>query len=500
MTTISRVFGLARDIVIATMFGAGLGSDAFFVAFKIPNYLRRLFAEGGFSQAFVPVLSKYKKQYDDTAVQDLIDHVVGRLLLITFGVTAIGVLAAPVLIMVFAPGFSDNEAKLVLASDMLRITFPYIMFTSLTAFAGGILNTYGRFAMPAFTPVLLNISLILCAVYLSPQLQQPVTALAWGVLIAGIAQLCFQLPFLLRIQKLPKPRFKRNHSGVSNILQLMVPALFAISVSQINLIIDMLMASFLQTGSISWLYYSDRLMEFPLGVFGVALATVILPNLSGYYAQGNMRGFSETVDWAMRWACLIAIPAAVGLILLAGPILITLFQYGQFSAMHATMSAKSLFAYAVGLPGMILVKVLSSSYFSRHEHRTPVRIGVIAMCANIGLNLILIGPLAHAGLALATSLAAFINAGLLFYYLRKDQYYLSVSGWRLFLLRLVLATVVMAVLVYFMSPVTPQWLDWDLWMRVACLSVVIIAAVFIYFVTLYMLGLRPQAMFVAGPH
>ncbi len=494
MTTISRIFGLARDIVIAHFFAAGASSDAFFVAFKIPNYLRRLFAEGGFSQAFVPVLTEYKNQRNEADVQDLLDHISGKLLLVLFFVTLVGVVAAPIIIMVFAAGFFGDEEKIALSTYMLRITFPYILFISLTAFAGGILNAYGKFAVPAFTPVLLNISIISCAIWLAPLLEQPVTALAWGVFIAGVVQLLFQIPFLLGVKRLPRPQLKRNHSGVSRILKLMLPTLFAISVSQINLIVDMFMASFLVTGSISWLYYSDRLMEFPLGVFGVALATVILPNLSEKHAQGDTHKFSHMLNWALKWVFLISIPVTIGLMMLAGPMLTTIFQHGEFTPFYVDMSARSLLTYAIGLPGFILVKVLASGYFSRQDTKTPVKIGVVAMFSNIVMNLIFIGPLAHAGLALATSLAAFINAGLLFYFLRKGQFYIPEDGWLIFTFRIVFASSVMAALIFFVSPAVSLWTDWDLITRVMQLSLWIIVGGMSYFAALWLTGLRLQAM------
>ncbi|MFT5425495.1 MAG: putative peptidoglycan lipid II flippase [Gammaproteobacteria bacterium] len=494
MTTISRIFGLVRDIVIANIFGAGTGSDAFFVAFKIPNYLRRLFAEGGFSQAFVPVLTEYKNQCDEAGVRDLLDHVSGKLSLMLFCVTVVGVVAAPLMIMIFAPGFMGDESKYDLSVYMLRITFPYILFISLTAFAGGILNAYGRFAVPAFTPVLLNISLITCAIWLAPMLDQPITALAWGVLFAGILQLLFQIPFLLGMKRLPRPRLKKDHSGVRKILKLMIPALFAISISQINLVIDMLMASFLVTGSISWLYYSDRLMEFPLGVFGVALAVVILPNLSEKHTQGDTRSFSQMMDWALKWVFLISFPAALGLMLLAGPMLTTIFQHGEFTPFHVEMSSKSLLTYAIGLPGFILTKVLLNGYFSRQETKTPVKIGVIAMFANIIMNLIFIGPLAHAGLALATSLAAFINAGLLFYFLRKGEFYLPENDWLVFIGRIIFASLVMSALLFYMPPAISLWIGWDVFTRVIQLAIWIVAGGASYFAALWLSGLRLKNM------
>jgi len=498
MTLLSRIFGLLRDIVIARYFGAGLGADAFFVAFKIPNYLRRLFAEGGFSQAFVPVLTEYKNLQAENEVQQLIDHVTGTLALVLFIISVVGVVAAPLLIMIFAPGFLDEGEKYGLAVSMLRVTFPYILFISLTALAGGILNTYGRFAVPAFTPVLLNVSLIACAIWLAPHLDQPVMALAWGVFIAGVAQLLFQLPFLQRIERFPRLAFRSRHDGVKRVITLMIPALFAVSVSQINLIVDLLIASFLQTGSISWLYYSDRLMEFPLGVFGVALATVILPSLSEQHAQGSGAGFSRLLDWALRWTLLVSVPATVGLILLAGPMLATLFHYGEFSARDVAMASRSLVSYAIGLSGFILIKVLASGYFSRQDTRTPVRIGVAAMLSNIILCLLLVFPLAHAGLALATSLAAFINAGLLFYYLRRKMVYRREGGWGVFLSRLALACGIMGGMLYWQVPAIDRWLAWTVWDRALQLGLWIALGALVYCAVLWLCGMRPHHLLLSS--
>ncbi len=298
-------------MVIAHTFGAGISTDAFFVAFKIPNFMRRLFAEGAFSQAFTPVLSEYKTQRDPRAVKDLVNNVAGHLgtVLLVFTLTCIVI--APLLVLIFAPGFFQHQEKYDLTVDMLRITFPYLWLIALTAFAGAVLNTYGRFAVPALTPVLLNICLIVAALWFTPYFDQPVMVLAWAVFIGGILQLLFQLPFLYRLHLLPKPCFNRRDEGVRRIYRLMIPALFGVSVSQINLLIDTLMASFLITGSVSWLYYSDRLMEFPLAIFGLALATVMLPDLSKSVARGDTDKYNNTLDWALRWVFLIAVPSTV---------------------------------------------------------------------------------------------------------------------------------------------------------------------------------------------
>lgn len=498
MTTISRVFGLIRDVVIATVFGAGVGVDAFIVAFRIPNFLRRLFAEGGFSQAFVPILSEYKEQRSHEEVRALVDQTTATLSLVLFVVTIIGVLAAPVLVYVFAPGFADEPEKQLLAADMLRITFPYILFISLTAMAGGILNTYQHFAVPAFTPVLLNLAMISCALWLAPHLSEPIVALAWGVFIAGIVQLFFQFPFLRRLRLLPMPGFNRDAEGVRRILTLMLPTLFAVSITQINLLVDTLIASFLTTGSISWLYFSDRLVEFPMGVFGVALATVILPSLSQQHASGEQQAYSATMDWALRLVFLIAIPAALGLAVLAEPMLTTLFQYKEFSDHDVMMAGRSLMAYALGLPAFIFIKVLASGFFSRQDTVTPVKIGVVAMLANVVLNLALVIPLAHAGLALATSLSAFINAGLLYYFLHKKGNYQPGGAWPVYLLKLAIAVAMMALVLHFLVPALAIWLDWNVYQRVLNLSLWVVAGAVCYFVALLLLGIRPKQM--TAPH
>nr|VFK48826.1 MAG: putative peptidoglycan lipid II flippase [Candidatus Kentron sp. TC]VFK52377.1 MAG: putative peptidoglycan lipid II flippase [Candidatus Kentron sp. TC]VFK64907.1 MAG: putative peptidoglycan lipid II flippase [Candidatus Kentron sp. TC] len=492
-TLISRVLGLIRDIVIASFFGAKEEADAFFVAFRIPNLLRRLFAEGAFSPAFVPVLSEYKSQRSHAEVRALISHVTGTLGGIVFLITLAGILAAPVLVILFAPGFFLHYAdKYALTIQMLMITFPYLFFISLTAAAGGILNTYGRFGVPAFTPVLLNISLIAAAIWLSPYLSEPVVALAWGVFIAGIAQLLFQLPFLYRLRLLSWPRLRGTHEGVRRIIGLLLPALFGVSVSQINLLVDTLLASFLVTGSVSWLYYSDRLVEFPLGVFGIALATVILPNLSRRHAEGSTARFSGTLDWALRFTLLIGLPAATGLAILAEPMLATLFQYGELGAYDIEMAGRSLMAYAFGLMGFVYIKVLAPGFYARQNTRTPVRIGVIAMLANMPLNLILVFPLAHAGLALATALSAFLNAGLLYLALRREGVYHPECGWGKFAVRVLAANLIMMGVLLFLKGETLQWISAGVLMRVLWLVGLICAGAFGYFCALFVFGMRAR--------
>ncbi len=499
MTFLSRILGFIRDVVIARMFGAGMGADVFFVAFKIPNFLRRLFAEGAFSQAFVPVLAEYR-QRGDRDLRDLIHHTSGTLFTILFVITLIGVLASPLLIMLFAPGFISEPEKLDLASQMLAITFPYLLFISLTALSGSILNSFGKFAVPAFTPVFLNLSLIIAAIWLAPVLDEPVKALAWGVFVGGMVQLLFQLPFLLKIHIRPKPRWGWRHEGVQKILRLMLPGMFGVSVAQINLLLDTVLASFLVTGSISWLYYSDRLVEFPLGVFGIALATVILPSLSRQHASDNTQSFSDTIDWALRWVLLIGVPAALGLILLAEPLLVTLFQYGEFSAYDAHQASLSLMAYGLGLLPFILIKVLAPGFFARQDTKTPVKIGIIAMAVNMVLNIILMIYLAHVGLALATALSAMLNAGLLYFLLRKRNVYRPATGWLKFTGKLVIASTGMITVLIWLTPHIGDWHDWSGRLRFQVLMGLIAASAVCYFVLLHLLGIRINSLIRPRQH
>jgi len=491
MTMLSRVMGLIRDVVVANYFGAGSSADAFFVAFKIPNFLRRLFAEGAFSQAFVPVLSEYRSLKDLAAVKQLVNRVAGSLGLVLIIVTLLGVVGAPVLAAIFAPGFYLNDPlRYELAVEMLRYTFPYLLLISLTALSGSILNSYERFAVPAFTPVLLNLSLIGAAIWMQPLFEQPVMALALGVLIAGSLQLLFQLPFLWRIQLLPAPVLGFKDEGVKRILKLMLPALFGVSVSQINLLLDTLLASFLQTGSVSWLYYSDRLAELPLGVFGIAIATVILPSLSRRHAEKSTEHFSRTLDWAMRMVLLIGLPAAMALLVLAEPLIATLFHYGEMTDRDVTMAAMSLRAYACGLLAFMLIKVLAPGYFSRQDTKTPVKIGIVAMVVNMVLNLILIWPLAHAGLALATTLSAFLNAGLLLRGLLKEGVFCWQPGWFKWLMRVGLANILMIVFLLLLAGAPAQWLSFDIGQRVTNMTILVGGGAIVYALVLLVTGMR----------
>ncbi|GGY79509.1 murein biosynthesis integral membrane protein MurJ [Marinobacter zhanjiangensis] len=490
MTMLSRVLGLVRDMVIARYFGAGASADAFFVAFKIPNFLRRLFAEGAFSQAFVPVLSVYREKGDVSEVRGLVNAVAGSLGLVLLGVTLVAMVGSPVLTALFAPGFTDDPVKFGLASDMLRITFPYLLLISLTAFAGSILNSYDRFAVPAFTPVILNLSMIGAAIFMTPLMAQPVMALAWGVVIAGALQLFFQLPFLMRLGLMPRPRVDYRHEGVKRILKLMAPALFGVSVSQINLLLDTVLASFLQTGSVSWLYYSDRLSELPLGVIGIAIGTVILPNLSRKHAAQSRDDFAATVDWAVRAVLLIGLPAAVALVMLAEPLIATLFHYGEVTDRDVAMSAQSLRAYSLGLLAFMLIKVLAPGFFAREDTVTPVKIGIFAMVANMVLNLALIVPLAHAGLALATSISAWLNALLLWRGLSKQGAWKSQPGAIRFLLQLLVANLVLAGVILLLNEPVSAWMAAGAMDRAADMAMLVVAGAGAYFLALVLAGVR----------
>ena len=494
MTMISRVFGLIRDMVIAYFFGAGAGADVFFLAFRIPNLFRRLFAEGAFSQAFVPVLSEYKEKHSRDEVKQLVDNVSGTLGVNLVLITLVGVVGAELIISVFAAGFvyHDSVEKLALATEMLRITFPYLLLISMTAFSGAILNTFGRFAAPAFTPVLLNLSLILCAVYLRPQLDVPVMALAWGVLIAGVAQLTFQLPFLASEHLLPRPKVNFKDEGVRQILTLMLPALFGVSVGQINLLLDTVLASFLETGSLSWLYYSDRLLELPLALFGITIATVILPSLSREHANESAEEFSETLNWAMRLVFLLGIPASAALIFLAEPLIATLFYQGEMTERDVSMASLSLMAYAAGLLGHMLVKVLAPGFFSRQDTSTPVRYGVVALVANMVLNLMLVWHFKHAGLALATSLSAFINAGLLLFGLVQARVITFNPGWGVFLARVIFANLCMLAVLYLVSPPEMTWFGFGFWHRFGMMLLICATGAVTYGASLLLVGYRPK--------
>ncbi|HYC48346.1 MAG TPA: murein biosynthesis integral membrane protein MurJ [Burkholderiales bacterium] len=490
MTFISRVLGFVRDAIIARVFGAGLATDAFFVAFKLPNLLRRLFAEGAFSQAFVPILAEYKNRRGEAQTRLLVDHVSAVLALALFVVSVIGVIAAPLLIYVSAPGFSAVPEKHALAVELLRITFPYILFISLTAFAGGILNTYSRFSVPAFTPVLLNLSFIGFALWGAPYFEPPVRALAWAVFVGGVVQLAFQVPFLAKLGLLPRFKFDLKDAGVWRVLRQMAPAVFGVSIGQVSLVINNIFASFLVTGSVSWLYYADRLMEFPAGMLGAALGTILLPSLSKHHANDSPEEYSRLLDWGLRITLLLAVPAAAALALLAVPLVSTLFQYGAFTAADTLATRDAVIAYSVGLVALILVKVLAPGFYARQNIKTPVKVAIVSLCATQLMNLALVWHLRHAGLALAISIGACVNAALLYGLLRRAGVYRPQPGWGVFTLKLGLAVYAMGAMLWLASGSTLEWLAGGASQRVLWLAAIVPAGAVTYFAALWILGFR----------
>ena len=490
MTLLSRILGFVRDFVIARAFGAGMLTDAFFVAFRLPNLLRRLFAEGAFSQAFVPVLGEYRNTRSAEDVRKLVDRVASLLFLVVLAVTVLGMAAAPVLVYVSAPGFADDADKFALTVSLTRLTFPYILFMSLVALAGGILNTWSRFSVPAFTPVLLNVSFIVMALFAAPFFEPAIMALGWAVFIGGALQLAFQVPSLRRLGLLPRFSLDRRDPGVRRIFRLMAPALLGVSVAQVSLLLNTIFASFLDTGSVSWLYYADRLMEFPAGLLGAALGTILLPSLSRCHATARYDEYSRLLDWGLRLTFLLAAPAALALALLALPLIATLFHHGAFTANDALRTREALVAYSVGLLGLILVKVLAPGFYARQNVRTPVRIAVLTLVLTQVLNLALIRWLEHAGLALAIGIASLVNAALLYRGLRQLAIYTPQPGWPRFFAKLACALLVMAAALALASGEAAAWLDWSLSQRVLRLSLAVTLGAGVYFATLWLTGFR----------
>lgn len=492
MTMISRILGFLRDLLIARIFGAGAATDAFFVAFKIPNLLRRLFAEGAFSQAFVPVLSHYRVAQGEESTHLLVDRVASLLAVVLVAVSLLGVVLAPVIIYVSAPGFSADTAKFDLTVAMLRVTFPYIVFISLVSLAGGILNTWSRFAIPALTPSLLNLTFIFGALYAAPYFHPPIMVLAWCVFAGGAAQLAFQIAALMRIGMLPRPRMDWNDEGVKRILRLMGPAVLGVSVAQISLLVNTIFASFLADGSVSWLYYADRLMEFPTALLGVALGTVLLPNLSRSFASGDASEYSRLLDWGLRLTLMLALPAAVALVVLSVPLVSTLFHYGAFSERDVAMTCLALNAYAVGLLGLIFVKVLAPGFYARQNVTTPMRIAIITLAMTQVMNAALINVLGHAGLALSISLGACLNASLLYRGLRMNNTFQPQPGWLSYMLKVLIAVLAMALVLYLLSGPGSWWLGAGSVIRALALGALISLGGVVYFGCLLMLGIHPR--------
>ncbi|HEY9210009.1 MAG TPA: murein biosynthesis integral membrane protein MurJ [Methylotenera sp.] len=494
MTFVSRILGFVRDTLIARVFGAGMLSDAFIVAFKIPNLLRRISAEGAFSQAFVPILAEYKSQRSFEETQGLVNRVATWLGIILVVVTLLGMLTAPWIVSLIAPGFRTDAAKMQLTIELLRITFPYIFFISLVSMAGGVLNTYNRFGIPAFTPVWLNVSMILAVLFFADYFNEPIKVLAWAVFVGGFLQLVFQIPFLKQIGLLPKFDFRRDDEGVWRILKLMGPAVLGVSVAQISLILNTIFASFLVTGSVSWLYYADRLMEFPTGVLGVALGTILLPSLSKAYAGKDDAEYSQLLDWGLRLTCILAAPAAVALAVLSAPLVTSLFFYGKFTPLDVAMTQQALIAYSIGLLGLILVKILAPGFYARQNIKTPVKIGVFTLVITQLMNVLFVFvlDLQHAGLALAIGLGACINASLLYYHLRRAGYFQPQAGWLLFLVKLLVALIFMGIALYYAMGHASAWLGFSLLKRLVYISGLVVLGGVSYFAMLMLLGFRPR--------
>jgi len=497
LTLLSRVTGLAREIVYADLFGASALMDAFLVAFKIPNFLRRLFAEGSFSQGFVPVISEYRHTRSTPETRELVSGTAGTFGVVLFLVTLVGVIAAPLLVLGFAPGFRRDPGQLHSAVAMLHLTFPYILFISLTALFGGVLNSYGRFAVPALTQSLMNLVMIVFTAFLAAGSRNPGLVMSLGVFVAGLAQLAFQLPFVARLGLLSWPRWRPALEGVRRIARLMLPGILGSSMAQVSLLIDTLIASFLATGSIAWLYYADRLLEFPLGVFSIALATVILPGLSAHHARASREGFAATLDWALRLTLALATPAAVAMLVIAGPLTATVLARGAFNARDVAMTSYALMAYSWGLIGMSLVKVLAPGYFARQDTRTPMRVSLISLGLNVSLNLIIVLPAAHRGfiaphalLALSTSSAAALNTLLLWRGLHRAGIWRPGRGFGRLLARIVLANLLMAGVLVWLAGDLSGWVAAAPLHRVARCAASIASGAAVYFASLWLLGVR----------
>lgn len=494
MTMLSRVLGFVRDAIVARIFGAGMAMDAFVVAFRLPNLLRRIFAEGAFSQAFVPVLAEYQRNQSPDETQNFVRNVAGVLAFALFIVTMIGVIAAPAVIWLTASGFAQQGGeRFDLAVDLLRVVFPYIFLISLSSFVGSILNTYGKFSIPAFTPVLLNVSFIVFAVWFVPYFNPPIMALGWAVLVGGVLQLAFQLPWLYQLGFLRMPKLNWRDSAVRRVMKQMVPSIIGSSVAQISLVINTLFASFLVAGSVSWMYYADRLMELPSGVIGAALGTILLPSLSKHAAGEDLSEFSALLDWGLRLCMLLILPAAVGLAVLSFPLVATLFMYQNFGLHDAKMTQYALMAYAVGLPAMILVKILAPAFYAQKDVKTPMKIAMLSLASTQAFNLLLVWHLQHIGLALAIGLGACVNAAMLFVILRTRQMYVPQSGWKMFMLKIGTALGSMTAILWAVQAYVPlQWENVGGLHRSAQLGLLVLLAMIVYFGVLGAWGMRPR--------
>ena len=488
MTLLSRIIGFLRDVLIARYFGVSEATDAFNVAFKLPNFLRRIFAEGAFSQAFVPILSEYKNNKTQQETNQFIASVMGMLLLILLVIVIIGIIFASYIIIITSPGFISNGYKFNLTVSLLRITFPYILFISLTSLVGGVLNTWGVFAIPSFTPSILNVTFIIFIVYFNQSFHPSVLCLGWAVFVGGLLQLVFQIPFYKKLGFQLTPIFDFKNKNVLRVIKLMGPAIFAVSISQISMIINTIYASFLPTGSVSWMYYADRLMEFPTGVLGVGLGTILLPSLSKHSAS-NEEEFSKTLDWGIRLCLILALPATVGIAIISKLLITTLFMHGKFSLLDVVMTQKALVAYSIGLIGLILVKVLGPGFYANKDIKTPVKVAIFVLICTQIMNLLFIGVLKHAGLALSIGLGACINAAVLCYILVKRKIYTPQKGWPIFIIKLVSATLIMTISVYIFMYLVGTF-NYFAYKNFIILPFYIIIASVSYFISLTLLGIK----------
>lgn len=501
-TLLSRITGLVRDVVYASMVPA-VALEAYVLANQIPNLLRRLFAEGAFSQAFVPVVAEYRAQRSTGEVRGLVDSVAGTLGLVLLIISVIGVLIAPLIVLICAPGFKMKGAgQFDLAVEMLRWTFPYLLFVSLAALAGGVLNSYQKFALPAFSSVLLNVVMIVFAAWLSPYFEQPVVALAVGVFVGGILQVLLLLPPLLKMGLMRWPRWDLQHEAVRRIARLMGPAIIGSSMGQLSVMISSGIASLLADGSMSWLYFADRLVEFPLGVFSIALATVILPSLSAHHAAQSAQEFSSTLSWAVRLVCVIVIPASVALFVLAGPITVVLYHRKEFTAFDVEMTQLALMAFSFALLGWSLIKVLAPGYYARQDTKGPVKIAMRALGLTMVLNLVLVLALAltghlkdqgmHALLALSNGIGALFNAGLLYTGLVRQGVLIREAGTRKLMMQIAAASVAMAAFLYWFGGDVANWLAASTAKRIGWLTFMVCGGAAVYFVVLWAMGVRPR--------
>jgi putative peptidoglycan lipid II flippase len=490
MTLLSRILGFVRDMLMARIFGAGMANEAFVIAYRLPNLLRRMFAEGAFSQAFVPIFSEYKSRRGHDETKLLVDHVTSMLALILFVITLVGIVAAPVLVYITAPGFAATPEKFKLTVELLRVTSSYIFFISLVAVAAGILNTYNKYWVSAFAPVLLNLCFITTMLWLVRYFDRPIVALAWAVFFGGAIQLAFQIPFLKKIGMLPRWRFSIKDEGVWRVLKQMGPAVFGVSISQISLVINTIFASFMVTGSVSWLFYADRLMEIPAGLLGVAISTILLTSLSKYHAEKNTGEYSKILDWGLRLTIMLALPAALSLGLIAVPLLSTFFQGGAFAAHDVLMTRNALVGYSVGMAGMLVVKVLAPAFYARQDIKTPVKIGIATLVATQLMNLLFIPFFQHAGLALAIGLGSCLNSAILFYLLRKRGIFQPEPGWLLFTGKIFVALLALGLVLWFGMGTEQHWLTTHGWSRVVHLGWLVLSGVTVYFIVLGMLGFR----------